>query len=42
MHPPLFALFKSGVWFADLQNEKDELSFPEMELNPGPVLGRVL
>lgn len=36
----LFALFKACVWFAGthLQNKNDELSFPEMELNPRPVL----
>lgn len=40
MHSPFIAFFKSYIWFADthLQNENNELGFPEMELNPGPVL----
>lgn len=40
MHSPFFALFKSYIWFAGthLQNERSELSIPEMELKPGPVL----
>lgn len=40
VHSPFIAFFKSCIWFADtrLQNENNELSFPEIELNPWPVL----
>lgn len=40
VHSPYFAFFISCIWFADthLHNENNELSFPEMEQNPRPVL----
>lgn len=40
VHSPFIAFFKSCIWFADthLQNENNELSFPEIELDPWPVL----